>query len=249
MPPERRPTRRWASPPRSLLSQLLLLSVHLTRSLRLPVLLWDIISAQSQCVSHNFINGTHIFLLCSFFCRLQTTSSALKGAIQLGIGYTVGNLSSKPERDVLMQDFYVVESIFFPRCSSSLMCTVWAFVKSLMQCVNIYFLLLFHTARAVTSLQHTTTPTSGSKRTPPWPFATSGSCLGFGQMITWWDIWDIIVSPSLIRIKEHVAPATFNIYMQDKKYFFTCDGCMQRHEVHSDACVSSHPTCARRLAD
>lgn len=47
---------------------------------------------------------------------LQTTSSALKGAIQLGIGYTVGNLSSKPERDVLMQDFYVVESIFFPRC-------------------------------------------------------------------------------------------------------------------------------------
>lgn len=45
----------------------------------------------------------------------QTTSSTLKGAIQLGIGYTVGNLSSKPERDVLMQDFYVVESIFFPR--------------------------------------------------------------------------------------------------------------------------------------
>lgn len=58
--------------------------------------------------------------LCSivlfFVVRLQTTSSALKGAIQLGIGYTVGNLSSKPERDVLMQDFYVVESIFFPRC-------------------------------------------------------------------------------------------------------------------------------------
>lgn len=48
-------------------------------------------------------------------CLRQTTSSALKGAIQLGIGYTVGNLSSKPERDVLMQDFYVVESIFFPR--------------------------------------------------------------------------------------------------------------------------------------
>lgn len=48
-------------------------------------------------------------------CLPQTTSSALKGAIQLGIGYTVGNLSSKPERDVLMQDFYVVESIFFPR--------------------------------------------------------------------------------------------------------------------------------------
>lgn len=49
----------------------------------------------------------------------QTASSALQGAIQLGIGYTVGNLSSKPERDVLMQDFYVVESVFFPRCVSS----------------------------------------------------------------------------------------------------------------------------------
>ncbi|NXA77566.1 PI51A kinase, partial [Thryothorus ludovicianus] len=46
----------------------------------------------------------------------QTTSSALKGAIQLGITHTVGSLSTKPERDVLMQDFYVVESIFFPRC-------------------------------------------------------------------------------------------------------------------------------------
>ncbi|OXB59964.1 hypothetical protein ASZ78_008100, partial [Callipepla squamata] len=52
------------------------------------------------------------------FC--QTTSSTLKGAIQLGIGYTVGNLSSKPERDVLMQDFYVVESIFFPSEGSNL---------------------------------------------------------------------------------------------------------------------------------
>ncbi|XP_014835026.1 PREDICTED: phosphatidylinositol 4-phosphate 5-kinase type-1 beta-like [Poecilia mexicana] len=45
----------------------------------------------------------------------KTTSSALKGAIQLGIGYTVGNLTSKPDRDVLMQDFYVVESVFLPR--------------------------------------------------------------------------------------------------------------------------------------
>ncbi|OXB75532.1 UNVERIFIED_CONTAM: hypothetical protein H355_006128 [Colinus virginianus] len=45
----------------------------------------------------------------------KTTSSAIKGAIQLGIGYTVGNLTSKPDRDVLMQDFYVVESVFLPR--------------------------------------------------------------------------------------------------------------------------------------
>uniref|UniRef100_A0A8C5FI55 PIPK domain-containing protein n=1 Tax=Gadus morhua TaxID=8049 RepID=A0A8C5FI55_GADMO len=50
----------------------------------------------------------------------KTTSSALKGAIMLGINYTVGNLSSKPERDVLMQDFYVVESIFFPSEGSNL---------------------------------------------------------------------------------------------------------------------------------
>lgn len=50
----------------------------------------------------------------------KTTSSTLKGAIQLGIGYTVGNLSSKPERDVLMQDFYMVESIFFPSEGSNL---------------------------------------------------------------------------------------------------------------------------------
>lgn len=45
----------------------------------------------------------------------QPTASAIKGAIQLGIGYAVGNLSSKPDRDVLMQDFSVVESIFLPK--------------------------------------------------------------------------------------------------------------------------------------
>ncbi|KAL7988716.1 hypothetical protein Chor_007635 [Crotalus horridus] len=51
---------------------------------------------------------------------LQTASSAIKGAIQLGIGYTVGNLTSKPDRDVLMQDFYVVESVFLPSEGSNL---------------------------------------------------------------------------------------------------------------------------------
>ncbi|KAJ8380764.1 hypothetical protein SKAU_G00015420 [Synaphobranchus kaupii] len=50
----------------------------------------------------------------------KTTSSVLKGAIQLGIGYTVGNLTSKPDRDVLMQDFYVVESVFLPSEGSNL---------------------------------------------------------------------------------------------------------------------------------
>ncbi|KAM9206577.1 LOW QUALITY PROTEIN: phosphatidylinositol 4-phosphate 5-kinase type-1 beta [Dugong dugon] len=51
---------------------------------------------------------------------LETASSAIKGAIQLGIGYTVGNLTSKPDRDVLMQDFYVVESVFLPSEGSNL---------------------------------------------------------------------------------------------------------------------------------
>uniref|UniRef100_A0A2I3HJN7 PIPK domain-containing protein n=1 Tax=Nomascus leucogenys TaxID=61853 RepID=A0A2I3HJN7_NOMLE len=50
----------------------------------------------------------------------KTTSSALKGAIQLGITHTVGSLSTKPERDVLMQDFHMVESIFFPSEGSKL---------------------------------------------------------------------------------------------------------------------------------
>ncbi|XP_051577828.1 phosphatidylinositol 4-phosphate 5-kinase type-1 alpha [Myxocyprinus asiaticus] len=50
----------------------------------------------------------------------KTPSSALKGAIQLGITHTVGSLSQKAERDVLMQDFYVVESIFFPSEGSNL---------------------------------------------------------------------------------------------------------------------------------
>ncbi|KAM4551228.1 LOW QUALITY PROTEIN: phosphatidylinositol 4-phosphate 5-kinase type-1 alpha-like [Odontesthes bonariensis] len=50
----------------------------------------------------------------------KTTSSALKGAIQLGITHTVGSLSQKPERDVLMQDFEVFESIFFPGEGSNL---------------------------------------------------------------------------------------------------------------------------------
>ncbi|XP_013878034.1 phosphatidylinositol-4-phosphate 5-kinase, type I, beta a isoform X2 [Austrofundulus limnaeus] len=50
----------------------------------------------------------------------KPTSEALKGAIQLGIGYAVGNLSSKPDRDVLMQDFSVVESVFLPSEGSTL---------------------------------------------------------------------------------------------------------------------------------
>ncbi|XP_013381957.1 phosphatidylinositol 4-phosphate 5-kinase type-1 alpha isoform X1 [Lingula anatina] len=47
-------------------------------------------------------------------------TSELMAAIQLGIGQSIGGLSSKPERDVLMQDFQVVESVFFPGEGSNL---------------------------------------------------------------------------------------------------------------------------------
>ncbi len=64
-----------------------------------------------SCTSHD-LRLFYIRFLC--VC-LQPTAEALRGAIQLGIGYTVGNMTSKPDRDVLMQDFYVVESAFLPR--------------------------------------------------------------------------------------------------------------------------------------
>ncbi|XP_069369238.1 phosphatidylinositol-4-phosphate 5-kinase, type I, beta a isoform X1 [Paralichthys olivaceus] len=50
----------------------------------------------------------------------KPTAAILKEAIQLGISYAVGNLSSKPDRDVLMQDFSVVESVFLPSEGSNL---------------------------------------------------------------------------------------------------------------------------------
>lgn len=40
-------------------------------------------------------------------------TSQLCGSIQLGIGYAVGGLASKPERDLLMQDFAMVETTSF----------------------------------------------------------------------------------------------------------------------------------------
>ncbi|XP_039284632.1 phosphatidylinositol 4-phosphate 5-kinase type-1 alpha-like [Nilaparvata lugens] len=43
--------------------------------------------------------------------RIQTTQ--IMGSIQLGIQHTVGGLVSKPERDILMQDFMTVEIISF----------------------------------------------------------------------------------------------------------------------------------------
>ncbi|XP_057683712.1 phosphatidylinositol-4-phosphate 5-kinase, type I, alpha, a [Corythoichthys intestinalis] len=49
----------------------------------------------------------------------KTPSWALQGAIQLGITHTVCSLVQKTERDVLLQDFEEVESIFFPGEGSS----------------------------------------------------------------------------------------------------------------------------------
>jgi 1-phosphatidylinositol-4-phosphate 5-kinase len=36
------------------------------------------------------------------------------GAIQLGIANSVGSLASKAKRDILVQDFEVIESVAFP---------------------------------------------------------------------------------------------------------------------------------------
>ncbi|XP_065063999.1 phosphatidylinositol 4-phosphate 5-kinase type-1 alpha-like isoform X2 [Rhopilema esculentum] len=48
----------------------------------------------------------------------RTSSSAIMAAIQLGIGYSVGRLTAKQERDILMQDFSFVEKVWFP-CAGS----------------------------------------------------------------------------------------------------------------------------------
>ncbi|PIK60516.1 hypothetical protein BSL78_02543 [Apostichopus japonicus] len=50
----------------------------------------------------------------------KTATTTLMTAIQLGIQHSVGGLSAKPERDVLLQDFAVVESVFFPREGSNI---------------------------------------------------------------------------------------------------------------------------------
>ncbi|CAG2052909.1 unnamed protein product, partial [Timema podura] len=44
--------------------------------------------------------------------KIQTTQ--IMGSIQLGIQHAVGGLASKPERDLLMQDFMTVETTNFP---------------------------------------------------------------------------------------------------------------------------------------
>ncbi|XP_025835224.1 phosphatidylinositol 4-phosphate 5-kinase type-1 alpha-like [Agrilus planipennis] len=49
--------------------------------------------------------------------KIQT--SQIMGSIQLGIQHAVGGLASKPERDLLMQDFMTVETTTFPSEGSS----------------------------------------------------------------------------------------------------------------------------------
>ncbi|XP_022185904.1 phosphatidylinositol 4-phosphate 5-kinase type-1 alpha isoform X7 [Nilaparvata lugens] len=49
--------------------------------------------------------------------KIQT--SQIMGSIQLGIQHAVGGLASKPERDLLMQDFMTVETTTFPADGSS----------------------------------------------------------------------------------------------------------------------------------
>ncbi|XP_026273725.1 phosphatidylinositol 4-phosphate 5-kinase type-1 alpha isoform X2 [Frankliniella occidentalis] len=50
--------------------------------------------------------------------KIQTTQ--IMGSIQLGIQHAVGGLASKPERDLLMQDFMTVETTNFPPTGSNL---------------------------------------------------------------------------------------------------------------------------------
>ncbi|KHN71519.1 Phosphatidylinositol 4-phosphate 5-kinase type-1 gamma [Toxocara canis] len=42
------------------------------------------------------------------------------GAIQLGIANSIGSLASKPKRDLLLQDFDVIETVSFPPNGSQL---------------------------------------------------------------------------------------------------------------------------------
>ncbi|XP_060536103.1 phosphatidylinositol 4-phosphate 5-kinase type-1 alpha-like isoform X11 [Cylas formicarius] len=49
--------------------------------------------------------------------KIQTTQ--IMGSIQLGIQHAVGGLASKPERDLLMQDFMTVETTNFPSDGSN----------------------------------------------------------------------------------------------------------------------------------
>nr|XP_027201159.1 phosphatidylinositol 4-phosphate 5-kinase type-1 alpha-like [Dermatophagoides pteronyssinus] len=47
-------------------------------------------------------------------------STQLMYSIQLGIGYSVGSMASKPERDLLMRDFMQIETVHFPKSGSQI---------------------------------------------------------------------------------------------------------------------------------
>lgn len=44
----------------------------------------------------------------------RVPTNALMGAIQLGIANSIGSLANKPRRDILVQDFQVIENVAFP---------------------------------------------------------------------------------------------------------------------------------------
>uniref|UniRef100_A0A914ZV20 PIPK domain-containing protein n=1 Tax=Parascaris univalens TaxID=6257 RepID=A0A914ZV20_PARUN len=50
----------------------------------------------------------------------RVPTNALMGAIQLGIANSIGSLASKPKRDLLLQDFDVIETVSFPPNGSQL---------------------------------------------------------------------------------------------------------------------------------
>lgn len=56
------------------------------------------------------------------FHLLKKSTTELMAAIQLGIGQSITNLASRPKRDLLLQDFSIVETVSFPR-------SVFEFIK------------------------------------------------------------------------------------------------------------------------
>ncbi|KAG1680238.1 Phosphatidylinositol 4-phosphate 5-kinase type-1 alpha [Nymphon striatum] len=60
------------------------------------------------------------FLNYLFYKNDFIESSQIMGSIQLGISHAVGGLASKPERDLLMHDFAIVETTTFPNDGSNL---------------------------------------------------------------------------------------------------------------------------------
>lgn len=44
----------------------------------------------------------------------KVPTNALMSAIQLGIANSIGSLASMPTRDILLQDFEVIETVNFP---------------------------------------------------------------------------------------------------------------------------------------